>query len=80
MSEAVKTLPRTLPLARRAASCAACGAEFSCGAASESGCWCSELRLGEAALAELRAKYDGCLCPDCLARYAARAAEGEEPS
>ncbi|HZI17825.1 MAG TPA: cysteine-rich CWC family protein [Pyrinomonadaceae bacterium] len=53
------------------AACAACGAHFSCGAASSSGCWCGGLALDEAARAELRARYEGCLCRACLEGYAA---------
>ncbi|PYS37567.1 MAG: hypothetical protein DMF71_18340 [Acidobacteria bacterium] len=49
--------------------CAACGAEFSCGA-SLRGCWCSEIKLDEATRAELGSRYRGCLCRECLERLA----------
>jgi hypothetical protein len=34
-------------------------------------CACTSLRLSEAALAELRARYAGCLCLGCLREIAA---------
>jgi len=49
--------------------CAACGAEFSCGA-SLRGCWCSEIKLDEATRVELSSRYRGCLCRECLERLA----------
>jgi hypothetical protein len=51
--------------------CESCGAEFSCGASLE-GCWCSELKLSEAARAELRTRFSRCLCRACLERYASK--------
>jgi hypothetical protein len=50
--------------------CESCGGEFTCGA-TLAGCWCSEVKLSEAALAELRARFKGCLCRECLERFAA---------
>jgi hypothetical protein len=50
--------------------CESCGGEFTCGAGS-GGCWCAGVRLDEAARAELRARFRGCLCPACLGTYAA---------
>ncbi len=47
--------------------CEACGNEFSCGA-SLRGCWCSEIELTDETRAELRSRYCGCLCRDCLER------------
>jgi len=46
--------------------CAACGQQFSCGAPGP-GCWCEDVHLSPAALAQLRARYADCLCPRCLA-------------
>jgi hypothetical protein len=71
MSEALQTIGRDW----RPKVCAACGAEFSCGALSAAGCWCAGLKLSDATRAELGAKYEGCLCRDCLAAYAARESE-----
>jgi hypothetical protein len=51
--------------------CESCGGEFTCGA-TLAGCWCSEVKLSEAALAELRARFKGCLCRECLERFAER--------
>jgi hypothetical protein len=51
------------------AACAACGGDFSCGAALE-GCWCTELKLSDEKLAELSVRYAGCLCRECLQSFA----------
>jgi hypothetical protein len=48
--------------------CEACGADFTCGA-QLSGCWCMEVKLSEAVRAELRARYERCLCRDCLESF-----------
>lgn len=45
--------------------CEACGTEFYCGAQIER-CWCFETKLPALALAEIRQKYDKCLCSYCL--------------
>lgn len=50
--------------------CESCGAQFGCGA-KLAGCWCSEVKLSDETLAELRARFGGCLCPACLERFAA---------
>jgi cysteine-rich CWC protein len=55
--------------------CEACGKTFGCGAQT-GGCWCDDVPMDPAALAALRARYERCLCPDCL--LAAR--EGENPA
>jgi hypothetical protein len=60
---------------RGAEACESCGAEFECGASLAS-CWCSEVKLDDAARAELRARFRRCLCRACLEGYAARAAQG----
>jgi hypothetical protein len=57
--------------------CSKCGAAFDCGGLL--GCWCRDVKLDEAALAELKASYADCLCPACLKTVAARAAVDEQP-
>lgn len=52
--------------------CPACGEKFECGATIK-GCWCSEVKLSEAAREEMKAKYKGCVCRACLERFAAKA-------
>lgn len=47
--------------------CAACGAEFGCGAEAQS-CWCQEIETTAELRAELSRKYQGCLCRDCLTK------------
>ncbi len=49
--------------------CEACGNSFTCGAAL-AGCWCSEVKLSERLRSTLRARYQSCLCPLCLERFA----------
>jgi len=49
--------------------CQSCGEPFGCGAKLE-GCWCSELRLPEEVTADLKAKYQDCLCQKCLSDLA----------
>jgi hypothetical protein len=61
-----------LPERRAAQKCEACGQEFRCGA-SLTGCWCWRAELTAAARAQLRARYRDCLCPTCLASWAAGA-------
>jgi len=58
-------------LGRAASTCESCGEEFKCGA-SLAGCWCSEVKLDEAARAELRERFRRCLCRACLESFAAR--------
>lgn len=62
-----------LPQFRKPSVCEACGATFVCGA-TDSACWCQEIKLSEAVQAELRARYASCLCRACLENYA----EGEK--
>lgn len=45
--------------------CESCGSEFICGAAI-TGCWCTEVKLDEERRAELRTKFEKCLCRTCL--------------
>jgi hypothetical protein len=49
--------------------CEACGQAFTCGA-QLSGCWCMEVALSEAVRAELRTRFQNCLCRACLERFA----------
>jgi hypothetical protein len=49
-------------------SCSKCGAEFECGGLF--GCWCRDVKLDRDMLAALKARYDDCLCPDCLKKLA----------
>jgi len=54
---------------RKELDCEGCGKRFTC-EASLAGCWCGQVRLSEEVLAELRARYQRCLCRECLERYA----------
>jgi hypothetical protein len=47
-------------------SCARCGRPFHCGANDAEPCWCCAVTLDAATLAELNARYRGCLCRSCL--------------
>ena len=58
--------------ARAPETCEACGKAFVCGA-KLAGCWCAEVKLTEAQRAGLKAKYQRCVCRECLE---AAAAEG----
>jgi len=51
--------------------CSKCKVEFECGN-EKPGCWCENLYLDIATLNELKAKYDNCLCPNCLKEYGER--------
>jgi hypothetical protein len=53
--------------------CEACGGKFMCGA-TLAGCWCSEVKISEAARAELKQKYKGCVCRACLEKFTEREA------
>ena len=67
-----------LPQYREPAVCEACGELFTCGA-TLSGCWCQEIKLSETVRAELRARYDRCLCRACLENFAkGERKDGEE--
>ncbi len=44
--------------------CSKCGETFGCGGLL--GCWCREVKLDEATLANLSQAYADCLCPKCL--------------
>jgi len=58
--------------------CPRCGAGFACGAAGPAPCACTGVALGAERLAALRQRYNGCLCPGCLAALAAGAPVGPE--
>ena len=48
------------------ARCPRCGGTFQCGMHDVAPCACTTLRLNAATLADLRARYHGCLCLRCL--------------
>jgi len=56
--------------------CPRCGGAFHCGAAGPDSCACTTITLGAALQAQLRERYDGCLCLDCLRALAPAAAAG----
>ena len=51
--------------------CGSCGNKFGCGA-NANGCWCVDLTLAPEIAAELKLKYEDCLCPTCLNALADR--------
>ena len=65
LSEFEKTVRPALSAPAELSTCERCGAAFGCGA-QLAGCWCSEIKLGEAARSELSGRYAGCLCRACL--------------
>jgi len=52
------------------ARCPRCGRGFHCGVHDPQPCACTTLRLSAATLADLRARYTGCLCLPCLGELA----------
>jgi len=52
------------------ARCPRCGRGFHCGVHDPQPCACTTLHLSAATLAELRARYTGCLCLPCLGELA----------
>jgi hypothetical protein len=62
-----------LPPGWRAKACPRCGGAFACGVGADRAtpCFCVSYALGDARLAELRAKWPDCLCAACLAALAA---------
>lgn len=46
--------------------CPRCGGAFHCGVNDVEPCACTTLRLDDATLADLRQRFDGCLCLACL--------------
>jgi hypothetical protein len=69
MMNSRKKVEITLPQYREPSVCEACNEQFICGA-ELSGCWCQEIKLSEAARAELRTRYQRCLCRACLENHA----------
>jgi hypothetical protein len=59
------------PQLREPSVCEACGEQFGCGA-TLAGCWCSELKLSDETRAELRERYQSCLCRTCLESFASQ--------
>jgi len=55
--------------------CQACGTQFPC-ASPWGPCWCEEVKVSITILAELRARYDECLCPKCLTAAASATKSG----
>jgi hypothetical protein len=51
--------------------CPRCGSSFHCGAHDAAPCACSTIKLTPELLAELRQRYNSCLCLACLADVAA---------
>jgi hypothetical protein len=47
--------------------CPQCSQEFHCSKSAR--CWCYEVETSASLLEEIQAKYNSCLCPDCLKRY-----------
>ena len=58
------------PRWRNPSICEACGESFTCGV-TLAGCWCAEIKLSESVRAELRTRYQRCLCRACLERFEA---------
>jgi hypothetical protein len=66
LTKITNALSQALTRERR---CEACGNEISCGA-SLNGCWCSEIKLSDAARKEIQGLYRDCLCRTCLEKAA----------
>jgi hypothetical protein len=47
--------------------------------AAREACWCTEVKLGGNAAADLRERFTDCLCPRCLALAAEREVREEVP-
>jgi len=46
--------------------CEYCGAQFRCGPLWN--CWCFREKVPPAVLQDLKARYERCLCPECLGK------------
>ena len=57
--------PKERPYEQKA--CPRCGKNFVCSASAK--CWCFEIDLPTDTLEMIQAKWDGCLCPECLKSY-----------
>lgn len=75
----LKRISLMLPVLRKTQACPACGESFACEISLASGCWCGEIKLSDAARAELRSKYTGCLCRACLEKAVAGEVQSQEP-
>jgi hypothetical protein len=53
--------------------CGSCGTAFGCGAKLD-GCWCTGIELKDWQAELIKARYDDCLCPVCLALFSKKAA------
>jgi len=67
-------LDSSLSSFRRELTCECCGERFACGA-SLRGCWCAEIKLSDAARAQLRQQYRDCLCRKCMEAAAGDSAQ-----
>jgi hypothetical protein len=67
-----------LPQLPEPSTCEACGETFVCGA-TLTGCWCSEIKLSEAIRAQLRSRYNRCLCRACLESFAKSEGDNASP-
>jgi len=47
--------------------CEACSRPFQCG---QYGCWCGKVGVTEEQMDWIAARFDDCLCPDCLGTVA----------
>ena len=56
------------------AACARCGGAFHCGVNDPTPCACTGLKLSAELLVDLRQRYRGCLCLNCLRGLAEGAA------
>lgn len=45
--------------------CESCGDEFGCGAELKS-CWCMDLKLTDETRADIKTRFETCLCKKCL--------------
>jgi hypothetical protein len=52
--------------------CEACGIQFPC-SSSGGPCWCEDVKVSRETLAEIRSRYNECLCPKCLTAAASAA-------
>jgi hypothetical protein len=48
--------------------CEACGRTFECG---QWGCWCGQVGVTERQMDWIAARFQDCLCPDCLKNVSA---------
>ena len=53
--------------------CPRCGQAFTCQPNAQANCVCFSFHLPESVSCYLRARYDSCVCPDCLGELIASA-------